>query len=164
MPSLWFLSEKEMVQRAILAMDQYIGAPLSYILGSPALWRRRKVYGQAGEFRLQTYGCEDGTLAGLEYRTPGGGVWYNQAIASMALGIGRAIIQNLHQWKPKVPLDALRHAINTGEDLEDVLVNAPRFYTVNDLKAARAEQRFRTLDVSAKSIVYSGWNEWKKGG
>jgi hypothetical protein len=58
---------------------------------SPSEKQRRKVYGRAGEFRVQDYKNEQ---YGLEFRTPSPRWLMHSAAASLMLGLSRAAIYN----------------------------------------------------------------------
>jgi hypothetical protein len=61
------LGNKENYPLFVKMMDLYVGIPDTYIFSSPAMFRRRRYYGGAGEFRYKTY---PGGTIGVEYRTP----------------------------------------------------------------------------------------------
>jgi hypothetical protein len=113
-------------------LDLKVGLPLSFIFGDEHEFQRRKVYGQAGEFRPQTYPWvgitkwDDGysgvpktahhILKGLEYRVPGPQMYNHPAILHAAFGTARNTLEKCMSWRwdPAIE-DDLQGAINTGE-------------------------------------------------
>jgi hypothetical protein len=105
--------------------DQYVGLPLTCLYHSPEQYLRRRFYGQAGEYRAQTY--PDGQR-GFEYRTPGPEFWDTPWLSSLMLGISRDVIKNfprLRKTLSKGRVAAVRHAIDTGEHRWKLLKSLP---------------------------------------
>lgn len=65
--------------------DLLIGVPFTYVFGDELERKRRKLYGQAGEFRFQKYG-------GLEYRALSSRLWNHQGVFSLFTGIWKYIL------------------------------------------------------------------------
>ena len=100
------------LRKIVKLMDLYIGLPLTCVFGDRLTYQRRKFYGQAGEFRPQSYGSSQ---YGVEYRTPGPEVWRAPWVASFAMGVGRDICSNVAQLEFDDKMaDDLQDAINTG--------------------------------------------------
>jgi hypothetical protein len=107
--------------------DLLIGIPHTYIFADELEFKRRKLYGQAGEFRAQNY---TENSKGLEYRVLSSRLWNHPAISSLFLGIwkfafGNPMIMN-SLWRSYEPAwgDDIRLAINEGDPkaLEAMLV------------------------------------------
>jgi hypothetical protein len=109
---LW-LRKAEAVQTYVRWLDLFVGLPLTLWFDRPELYARRQYYGQAGEFRYQTY---PNNYVGVEYRTPGPELWNHPAVASFAFGVMRYLYQNfatMPAWDHALD-DDLRDAINNG--------------------------------------------------
>jgi hypothetical protein len=116
-----WLKKKDNHLLFIRMMDYRVGVPLTIINHGPAQFLRRKVYGQAGEFRPQEY--PDGSL-GLEYRTPCPSVWNNLAVATFAFETGMEMFRHFYLyakvWNDKHE-KKLQAALNHGEGLQEIL-------------------------------------------
>ena len=114
---------------AVRLLDLFLGIPLTCLHHRPAQYARRRLYGQAGEFRPQTYN-ENST--GFEYRTPGPEIWNHHAISGMAFGVARWVLKNFNVLRPTLDLfdpDRVRVAINTGKGRFALLQTVNSFYT-----------------------------------
>lgn len=159
----WLLERNpEQLADAAKLLDLYLGLPLTCIFHSLGQYTRRKYYGQAGEFRPQTY---DNSAAGIEYRTPGPEVWNTAAIASFALGVGRKVLQNFHElrrkWDKKIE-DDLRDAINTGAGRVRLLRRLQGFYNpgiVSELQQKIHNRRLVLLSET-NGEVQNGYGDW----
>jgi hypothetical protein len=108
--------------------DLLIGVPHTYIFQDELEFKRRKLYGQAGEFRFQEY--NKGTSSqwnGIEYRTLSSRLWNHPAVSSTFLGIWRFIMGSPgylnNMWDKYDPAweDLIKGAINTGEGLDEAI-------------------------------------------
>jgi hypothetical protein len=165
-----WLSNPDNYPEAVRLFDQYIGLPLTCLFHSKLQYQRRKWYGQAGEYRPQSY--PDGT-PGLEYRTPGPEIWNLPWLSNLVLGIGREILLNFSQLsktQSAVRGAAVRHAINTGEGRWALLKDLPD----SPYKAALWRQLYmarprtstpRSLIVATDTAITDGFAHWwrKKG-
>ena len=112
--------------------DLLIGVPFTYIFRDELEFKRRKLYGQAGEFRFQNY---SEVTKGLEYRVLSSRLWDHTAVASLFLGIWKFGFGNeeiLNRWWQKYDPaweDDIRLAINTGDEkaLDAMMVHAMDF-------------------------------------
>ena len=138
--SVGWIGNKDNHPAAVKLLDLYCGLPAAYMLGTREQYERRKVYGQAGEFRSQKY---DKAL-GIEYRVPGSTVWNTHYLPAFIMGVGRVILGQFEtyarHWDDKLN-DDLRLAINEGDTkLQEKLLkplNVPQFYTFETLKYVR---------------------------
>lgn len=103
---------------AILAKycDLLIGLPFTVIYGDDPEFRRRTLYGQAGEFREQEYGRG---LYGLEYRTLSSRLYNHPAIFGLFSGVFKYMMEKCDLvaaagWNDALD-QPLQRAINTGE-------------------------------------------------
>jgi len=148
-------------------MDLRIGLPLTYLYGDTPTFLRRRVYGRAGEFRLQSYPTGE---AGIEYRVPDPRVWNNPAVAMMALGVGRSLIRAFGKQVPTgLPIDegVLQRAINEGVHLKESLMPYRGWYKTSTLERAAAEKSFQVFSLgkpvpSGQNCFFPGWDEWRK--
>lgn len=126
-PAFAWLLDKDCHRQFIKMMDFYVGLPLARIFHAPGQYRRRTLYGQAGEYRPQEY--PDGSL-GLEYRTPPPQLWNSAEIAVQAFCTGEAVFNNFYKfrriWDPQIE-SALQRAINTGEGRESLPLSGVGF-------------------------------------
>lgn len=142
-PGTEWIGNKDNHPAAVKLLDLYCGLPAAYMLGSREQYERRKVYGQAGEFRSQKYEAPCKAL-GIEYRVPGSTVWNTHFLPAFIMGVGRNILYRFETltrlWDDKLN-DDLRQAINEGNDkLQERLLRHIRvegFYTFDTLKAVR---------------------------
>lgn len=114
-----FLVDKKLIPLAVRILDYYWGLPLTFITASPAVFKRRELYGQAGEFRIQKY--PDGK-EGLEYRTPGSEMLQDAEVFQLGMTITRHILGNFKSYSEDwdgVLEKQTRLAIDTGEFLAE---------------------------------------------
>lgn len=137
---------EESINALVRAFDLFVGLPLSIIRPIPEAFARRRVYGRAGEYRLQKHG--------IEYRTPGSELWMEHWLLSMALGVMRVLsdhtfpagklkpyatnsIHNLGKILENANWDKVRETINTGSEAGyGELQTVPRFYSPDAIFAA----------------------------
>lgn len=139
-------------------MDCYVGLPLTCIFHRPSQYRRRKYYGQAGEYRVQVYKKQQ---VGLEYRVPGPELWNDSAVADMAFGVGLWIWHNFETlvdaWDPRIEGD-IQEAINTGKGRVALLRDVYGFYSGAYMKKLAREQPFFAFNFITQSPdLSSGW-------
>lgn len=155
------LADKALHPMAIKLLDLYVGLPMTYVTARRATFMRRKVYGQAGEYRPQQYGVG---VAGLEYRTPGAEMWSDPVFISLAYGAARTVLANFHalsaEWDSKQEL-AIAAAINHGDNIEKLLPTLPGWYTPKLLQELRAD---KTLGKHPWDRINTqlGWDWWLK--
>jgi hypothetical protein len=122
----------------IRVLDLYLGVALAYLIDGPEQWQRRRVYGQAGEYRPQTYSTHQ---IGVEYRVPPSEMWAHPAIASFATGLMRDCARKFDSLRraldPKMD-DDVRAAINTGEGAE-ALIRTDRLISPALLKTVKQQ-------------------------
>ena len=140
--------------------DLYIGLPLSSIFHRPEQYARRRYYGQAGEFRPQTY---PGAI-GFEYRTPGPEMWNHHAIAGLAFGVGKLICvpENYARLKKawdKTIEDDLQCAINTGYRRYKLMKEVPGFYNDDVIRKLWRKGFWDLQIVNSQGDLHSGWSE-----
>lgn len=114
------IHDPDFASQYIRMLDLFVGIPMTYWSNTEGSFLRRQHYGQAGEFRFQTY---DHAL-GLEYRTLEPFVWWEPRFASYALGVMRLILYYFKYFRDRWDKELekpVRHAINTGEGLEELL-------------------------------------------
>lgn len=108
-------------------LDLYVGLPHALIMGREELWRRRKYYGRAGEYRPGKHGG----FVGLEYRVLPPDMWNRTYFASFFLGLTREVIRRWSFLKPVGPeLEGpLQSAINTGDPIGwEILPTLPGWF------------------------------------
>lgn len=98
--------------------DSLAGVAHAYIFGDELEFKRRKLYGQAGEFRFQTYNPGENPIYGLEYRVLSSRIYNHPGMFSFFFGLFKFIIapyanQLWTAWDPGVE-DYVREAINLG--------------------------------------------------
>jgi hypothetical protein len=129
----------EDLKACVKTWDVFIGIPLTYIFQSASVFGRRKIYGRAGEYRIQPHG--------LEYRTPGPEWLRNQAIATLAFGLGNATTGegargDYTAFAMSLDDAAVQAAINTGKGLDEMIDKLPvvdGLISPEILKATRAK-------------------------
>lgn len=107
--------------------DLLIGLPMTIIYGDDMEFKRRTLYGQAGEFRKQEYKCSYGTgsIIGFEYRVLSSRLYHHPGVFGLISAIFKYTLEKAASldtagWNKK--LDApLRKAINTGIGAVDLL-------------------------------------------
>lgn len=116
----WMKNDEE-AALYIRMCDRWAGIPIAFIFGDEANRKRRRLYGQAGEFRFQPY---DERHFGLEYRTPPAEIWTCTPVLSYVMGVMKYIARNFSPlrrvWDDKIEPD-VREAINTLTDVKPLL-------------------------------------------
>lgn len=146
--------------------DKYIGLPLAVIYNDSAQWRRRKLYGQAGEYRRQQY---DPYNVGVEYRTPPAELFNHYALVSLFLGVGRIIIHNFdmlsREWDKSIE-PALVSAINTGKNAKELLyklnVQIPKMFSPDTIIALSELPDVHEFTLGDKHDAHIGWTEFAR--
>lgn len=152
------------IPTTVKLLDLYVGLPLTLLYPSKEGFLRRQFYGQAGEFRRQSYGTGglNGAYKGIEYRVPTPEIWGHQAAASLAMGAGRWVLQNAHslKWDKGIESD-LRGAINEGIGVKKLIRTAPGIYDLPALeKAAEVLQKESEHPLPALDPMASGWDSF----
>lgn len=103
-------------------LDLTIGLPFTIIYGDDKEFRRRTLYGTAGEFREQHYPDKS---QGLEYRVLSSRLYHHPAVFGLFTGIFKYLLKNYTQllaisWNEKLS-EPLQVAINTGEGAVELL-------------------------------------------
>lgn len=149
---------------AVKLLDLYCGLPVAYMLGGTEQYERRKVYGQAGEFRSQMKYSNH--ALGIEYRVPGSTVWNTHVLPAFIMGVGRGVLAEFdtyrRHWDPKIE-DDLRGAINFGDTpvQERLLKNLSwlSYFTFDTLKAVKAKcgDYLKTFSYAQPANSHSSW-------
>jgi hypothetical protein len=108
----------------IKVADLILGVPFTFLFNDSLEFKRRKLYGQAGEFRFQTYtkGKVEFERTGLEYRVLSSRLWSHVGLGSLFSGIWKYVMGNGKRLKPLFDSwdsaweDDIREAINTGNE------------------------------------------------
>jgi hypothetical protein len=153
---------------SVMLLDFFVGLPFSYFFDRPEQYRRREIYGRAGEYRDKTF--FKNTYQGLEYRVLGPEWMNNSCFFSLAFGSGRYVLKNAESlWKIHGPLlegkgsEVIQKAINTGRNLEDIMESfeLEPYYSKGTAKRLRDDSRvgenrflFRFLEVDD---FHNGW-------
>lgn len=148
------------LRKIVKLMDLYVGLPLTCVFGDRLTYQRRKYYGQAGEFRPQTYHQNQ---YGVEYRTPGPEVWRAPWVASFAMGVGRDICNLVQSLSFDDGMaDDLQAAINTGVGRWKLVKGFPGHFTAMDVKrmAAKAPTTMRSMVEAAEDTITDGFKHW----
>lgn len=150
---------------AVKLLDLYCGLPAAYMLGGTEQYERRKVYGQAGEFRSQTK-YPDHSM-GIEYRVPGSSVWNTHVLPAFIMGVGRAVLGSFvtyaSHWDPKIE-DDLRGAINFGDTaVQERLLKSLSwysFFSFDTLKAVKNKcgDYLRTFSYGSVPDSHNSWD------
>lgn len=160
-PFAW-LKNRADHQLFIKMLDLYVGLPLTTIYYSADQWRRRKWYGQAGEYRPQQY--PDGSL-GLEYRTPSPEIWNTAPVARMAFAVGGLIFDGFEtikkSWDPSIEA-GVRRAINEGIGCTDLLVSIEGIYDPLLIQRAARTTVFHSLQLPYQAVDRLTWTEWAR--
>lgn len=165
--------------------DFFIGVPFAYIFHEADEFKRRTLYGTAGEFRRQIY---PSGLQGLEYRTLSSRLWDHPMTASLFLGIWKYIMGNplfVHEfsqrWDPAWEED-IQAGINLGDEnalkrmMRVMAENFPGYFNYNP---TTTEARYWTIydknyqlrwlggasySLDSRLKVWAGLREWRKMG
>lgn len=170
----------------IRLFDLFIGVPLSVIYNDPGQWRRRQLYGQAGEYRVQKYTSttekqaydavrgfytipKNTVTPGIEYRVPGAELFNHPSMVCLFMGVGRYIIRHFTA-KYKTPdmlaflaknEAAIIEAINTGHGAAKLLQSVNHFYTPDTIKMLADIEDVHTFHLgSFGHDAHHGWTEW----
>lgn len=111
-------------------LDWKLAVPMSLIHSSEAHFERRKIYGQAGEFRFGRFG-EDDPYSGLEYRVLSAEMWNQDYLISFVYRIARECVWRYDEMKKDLSPELsarVRAAVNSGSGLWDVLSEIPGIY------------------------------------
>jgi hypothetical protein len=101
--------------------DLLLGAPHTYIFGDALEFKRRTLYGQAGEFRFQNYSEAAGRPnSGVEYRALSSRIYNHPGIFGLFSGIWKYVVLDNYAklWEAWDPAweDDLQEAINLGSE------------------------------------------------
>lgn len=108
--------------------DLLIGLPFTIIYGDDMEFKRRTLYGQAGEFRKQEYPCSygaQGVTYGFEYRVLSSRLYNHPGIFGLFSAIFKYTLERWRDldaagWNSKLD-EPLRLAINTGQGATSLL-------------------------------------------
>lgn len=120
-------------------LDAYLGVRATFVFDDASQFERRKIYGQAGEFRPQEYGVSsEGTVysgmrvrekaMGVEYRTPPPAIFNNEATVAYFLGLARWVVFNFSDLHAKYEAQMgtyVQEAINEGKGVTAMLKAFP---------------------------------------
>jgi hypothetical protein len=151
------LCHRERQCELVQQFDQFIGLPLTYLYPGTATAQRRQYYGQAGEYRYQTY---NDVCHGIEYRTPTPELFNNSAVATIFFDAGRNLQEALLRKEDAPPMAdpaAVREAINSGMVDESLLRDFPGIYKVEELKLVRGLPTLAHINAPILTSV-SSWN------
>ena len=161
-------------------MDKYVGQLLAYLYDGPEQFARRAFYGQAGEFRPQTYETvienamryKDGWVAergqrkstswGFEYRTPPSELWNHNAVVGLAVAAGRYVLANFSKLKIDLAeQEFIRGAIQTGEGLGKHLPTIGGLYTPSVIKKLKERPEIHEFGfIKSDHECHMGWGEF----
>ena len=127
--------------------DLLIGLPFTIIYGDDMEFKRRTLYGQAGEFRKQEYKCPYGTgkaTTGFEYRVLSSRLYNHPGVFGLFAAIFKYTLDKWKQlneagWNKKLD-EPLRRAINTGVGATELLSDFSKILT-----------KYQTVDTSGMS-------------
>ena len=164
----WYNDHREVCHQVML-WDRYVGLLFTYLFGSEGLALRRKMYGQAGEFRYQRHSQHS---YGLEYRVPGPEIWLSSGITGLFYEIFRLVYENrpvileMHAGEPGRIQREVRDAINAGithNDLLDLVPTLRGIYSKSQLPKVRryceklSRDLFVALDRQWPVETHTGW-------
>lgn len=149
----------------IKVADLLIGVPFTYVFGDELEFKRRTLYGTAGEFRRQIY---PSGYQGLEYRTLSSRLWNHPMTFSLFTGIWKYILGTtsitealIEKWDPAWEPD-IQAAINLGDEvaLKKMLEVGAKLYPFQDSNA------LTTYSASKPDVlkIWAGLREWRKMG
>ena len=126
---------RELLAPLVRQLDLSVGLLTTVLNGTPAEAARRRHYGKAGEFRLQTY---PGNMYGIEYRVPSSVAFIDVASISLHYLVGRAVVtdwlkgSSAYEWKES---DLTQGIINEArwEEATEQLLEGPNRATLNGL-------------------------------
>lgn len=174
LPETAVLRDPEKYPVLVQKFDEYLGLLLSAVYDNPEQWERRKFYGAAGDYRPQRHvsptmypGDKEYVYLGVEYRTPPSDLFKHHAMVCLAFGIMRWVVQNVSMdpefAKPVSPERGaqIRHAINTGEGVMDLLPSVPGYYDKDTVVALKKQPEIYTFHyVLSQRECHAGWNEY----
>ena len=138
-------------------LDYYLGLPFTFLFNQADEFQRRKYYGQAGEYRLQSY--PNGSQ-GLEYRVLSPRVLNDPYLLSFCNGVLRFVVQNFmklrEEWNPAIE-SKVRRTINTGSGLDSWAPTLAPFYTPELIR--QAQGMFDDFNF-LRTDPYNAWGEW----
>lgn len=144
--------------RWVKACDLFLGVPFTLLFQDSLEFKRRTLYGQAGEFRHQQYSK---TSCGLEYRVLSSRLWNHPAIASLFLNLFKYVVGNFDftfgrlQWD-KAWEDDIQEAINTGN--QRALGRAMFLWAENYPGSGDGDQYLLNKGLSPDDVL----NFWRK--
>lgn len=161
----------------IKMLDMFVGVPLAVIYNDDAQWERRKVYGQAGEYRAPVYVPFKGDEAtrrpdmvatvGVEYRVPPPELFNHHAVVTLFTGVARQVISDFKRlskkWDEGVE-EAVRAAVNTGDGAEALIpACVPGYYTRDHILRLRDLPDVHTFQLPFSSHdTERGWGEFAR--
>lgn len=152
-----WIKDRASCDLCVRMLDLYLGVPFTFLFHDFDEFRRRKYYGQAGEYRLQKY---PNGFRGIEYRVLSPRVMNHPILLSLCNGILRYVISNFmplqKTWDSRIETKVQR-AINTGFGLEDLLSTLNRFYTPELLRLASG--KFIAFEFTNRD-PYESWGAW----
>lgn len=170
-----WMKDDETAALFIKMCDLKIGYPLTYVYHHKDQFLRRRMYGQAGEFRFQPYNA---TTFGLEYRTPPAEAWLCTPVLSYSLGMMKHLAMNFEgykrRWDPGVEGD-LREAINVGAAVPGLfkrsttenISSVPLFMKLRDYAHSRTGRTFHGgrsgWQWFQHRVSKKGWDGVRKG-
>lgn len=151
-------------------LDLHVGLPLTVIFHHQLAFRRRRYYGQAGEFRIQHYvpNPTSSFQLGLEYRTLGPELMTNHAWLTLAVGMGRQVMEHHSKLKWDKAMESdLRGYINEGlgdwKKLFRPNAFLPSIRVVEQLRTVAERNYLETLNpeefMNHKGSFESNWPE-----
>jgi hypothetical protein len=127
------LQDTEHQSNFIKLMDRLVGVPHAFMFASADEFKRRTLYGQAGEFRDQRY---PNGGRGIEYRVLSTRIYDHPALAALFFGIPKYVVfpqyEELVQALDPKKDDLVRGAINEGKDLPQAMEEWARVFSFTD--------------------------------
>jgi hypothetical protein len=123
--------------------DLVIGLPFTIIYGDDKEFKRRSLYGTAGEFRSQKYEKDymGKPITGFEYRVLSSRLYHHPAVFGLFYGIFKYLLEQRRSliaagWNEKLD-EPLQRAINTGVGAVELLQefdSAMKIYAKKDIE------------------------------
>lgn len=157
------ISDRSKNPLLVKLFDRYIGVPLAVLFDDDAQWERRKYYGQAGEYREQTYNTGEDVVSGVEYRVPPPETFNHKALISLFTGVGRCVVtrfEELSKLYDPAHDDAVIRAINTGEGAKDLLLTLDKWYAPETILALKEREEIRRFQCDENLEGHTGWNDY----